>query len=208
MCVEWERVPWVPSGQLGSLYLTRMWTRLWTGGKWWCDTALTCIGSLGCSANCMRGESVSGAPEVRVFPTWTLPEPHIVFCFSEAGKQVKIWLSLQTFRDPAVTLLVCVRSAESLRHQRQSQTWVHWICWGHYVWDLQRHLPRCAAEHAHSHDEQLVPAHCRKLSHSLFLLLFFSMCLICLAYSKCVSSRMLETAAPSFWQQVVGISAH
>lgn len=185
MCVEWERDPWVPSGQLGSLYLTRMWTRLWDRQQMvmWHSSHMHWVTWLQCKLHPGR-INVSGAPEVRVFPTWTLPEPHIVFCFSEAGKQVKIWFSLQTFRDPAVTLLVCVRSAESLRHQRQSQTWVHWICWGHYVWDLQRHLPCCAAEHAHSHDEQLVPAHCRKLSHSLFLLLFSSVCLICLAYSK------------------------
>lgn len=119
---------------------------------------------------------VSQAPDVYVFSTWTLPEPGIVVHSPESGSQVKIWFYLQTFRDPPVTLLVCVRSAESLRHQRESQTWVHRICWGHYVWDLQRHLPCCAAEHAHSHDEQLLPAHCRKLSHSLSFCFSFSLC--------------------------------
>lgn len=125
------------------------------------------------------------------------PEPGIVFHSPEPGSQVKPCFYLQTFRDPAVTLLVCVWSAQSLRHQRESQTRVHRICWGHYVWDLQRHLPRRAAEHAHSHDEQLLPAYCCKLSHSLSPGFYFSsMCPICLAYSKCVSSGMLE--APAF----------
>lgn len=107
------------------------------------------------------------SPDICVFPTLK-----IIFHPPASGSQLKIRLSLQAFRDPPVTLLVCVRAAESLRHQRESQTRVHRICWGHDVWDLQRHLPRCAAEHAHSHDEQLLPAHCCELPPSLSAVVF------------------------------------
>lgn len=42
----------------------------------------------------------------------------------------------------------------------------------------------------------------------LFVLLFLPVCLICLPCSKGVPPGLLEAAAPSFCQQVVGISAH
>lgn len=68
----------------------------------------------------------------------------------------------QALRNPPVTLLVCLWPFKSLCHQCKSQTRVHRVCGSYHVWDIQRHLPSCAAEHADCHDEQLLPAYCRE----------------------------------------------
>lgn len=154
-------------------------------------------GSLWLSTGCPQG-GIKGCAEwllCDVSQYLCVPYLNIIFHSPASGSQLKICLSLQTFRDPSVTLLVCVWAAESLRHQRESQTRVHRICWGHDVWDLQRHLPGRAAEHAHSHDEQLLPAHCCELP-LLFLLLFLPVCLICLTCSRWVPSGMLRLLPP------------
>lgn len=68
----------------------------------------------------------------------------------------------QALRNPPVTLLVCLWPFKSLCHQCESQTRVHRVCGSYHVWNIQRHLPSRAAEHADCHDEQLLPAYCRE----------------------------------------------
>ncbi|TMS13805.1 Short transient receptor potential channel 4 [Larimichthys crocea] len=47
-----------------------------------------------------------------------------------------------------------------LCHQRGCRPSVHGVCRRHHVRHLQHHLTGGAPQHAHSHDEQLLPAHC------------------------------------------------
>lgn len=167
MYAEWEKEPWAPQGSYAhwtwtglldrqQMLLMGQLSHALPGGWLWLSTGCPQGGINGCAEWLLCGVSQN------------LCVPCVIIFHSPAsGSRLKICLSLQTFRDPSVTLLVCVWAAESLRHQRESQARVHGICWGHDVWDLQRHLPRCAAEHAHSHDEQLLPAHCCELPPSL-----------------------------------------
>lgn len=66
---------------------------------------------------------------------------------------------LQVIRDPPVPLLVHLRAAEPVRHQREGSPRVHGVRGGDDVRDVQRHLAGGAAQHADRHDEQLLPAH-------------------------------------------------
>jgi len=66
----------------------------------------------------------------------------------------------QVIWDPAVSLLVNLWPDQPLRDQRGRRPSVHGVRRRHHVRHLQHHLAGGAPEHAHSHDEQLLPAHC------------------------------------------------
>lgn len=74
----------------------------------------------------------------------------------------------QVIWDPAVSLLVNLWSDQFVCNQRGCRASVYRVCRCHDVRDLQYHLTSGAPQHAHSHDEQLLPAHC--CEHRLKLL--------------------------------------
>lgn len=65
----------------------------------------------------------------------------------------------QVIWDSSVSVLVHIRAAEPVRHQREGPARVHGVHRGDHVRDVQRHLAGGSAQHAHRHDEQLLPAH-------------------------------------------------
>lgn len=91
----------------------------------------------------------------------------LVECLSICDKTLFIWVIyvysiflLQVIWDPAVSLLVNLWSDQSVCDQRGSRPSVYGVYRCHNVRDLQHHLTGGAPQHAHSHDEQLLPAHC------------------------------------------------
>lgn len=85
--------------------------------------------------------------------------PFIVCVWVLLERKQKVSLVPQVIWDSSVSVLVDIRAAEPVRHQRESPARVHRVHWGDHVWDIQCHLAGGSAQHAHRHDEQLLPTH-------------------------------------------------
>ena len=134
---------------------------MWSVGVWCCEIEWQRKRELWVSVFCCYWLQKKVWKHLKSFQLPKETDVVAEFFSSKTPQLIKCFLCvLQVIWDPTVSLLVNLRSDQPVCDQCGCRPSVHRVCRRHHVRHLQHHLTGGAPQHAHSHDEQLVPAHC------------------------------------------------